>query len=98
MPPYTYRGKKANGSLQRKNLQTDAETPSNCRRPRKASPSLYSITAATYLSINSIVLQFNAFVKSRKCPRIVIPVKTGIQIFQRVTKILDTGFHRCDDF
>jgi hypothetical protein len=37
-------------------------------------------------------------VKSRKCPRIVIPVKTGIQKFQCVTKTLDTGFHRCDDF
>ena len=38
------------------------------------------------------------FVKSRKCPRIVIPVKTGSQRFQRVTITLDTGFHRCDDF
>ena len=38
------------------------------------------------------------FVKSRKRPRIVIPVKTGSQRFQRVTKTLDTGFHRCDDF
>jgi len=37
-------------------------------------------------------------VKSRKYPRIVIPVKTGIQRFQSVTKSLDTGFHRCDDF
>jgi hypothetical protein len=37
-------------------------------------------------------------VKSRKRPKIVIPVNTGIQKFQRVTKILDTGFHRCDDF
>jgi hypothetical protein len=25
-------------------------------------------------------------------------VKPGIQRFQRVTKTLDTGFHRCDDF
>jgi hypothetical protein len=25
-------------------------------------------------------------------------VKTGSQRFQRVTKTLDTGFHRCDDF
>jgi len=38
------------------------------------------------------------FVKSRKFPRIVIPVKTGSQRFQRVTKTLDTGFHRCGDF
>jgi len=41
---------------------------------------------------------FDELVKSQKCPRIVIPVKTGIQRFQRVTKTLDTGFHRCDDF
>jgi len=40
----------------------------------------------------------DALVKSRKYPRIVIPVKTGIQRFQGVTKTLDTGFHRCDDF
>jgi hypothetical protein len=37
-------------------------------------------------------------VKSRKYPRIVIPVKTGIQRFRCFTKTLDTGFHRCDDF
>ncbi|MFZ4440006.1 MAG: hypothetical protein ACOYOS_16385 [Syntrophales bacterium] len=41
---------------------------------------------------------FDALVKSRKYPEIVIPVNTGIQKFQRVTKMLDTGFHRCDDF
>ncbi len=34
---------------------------------------------------------FGGLVKSRKCSRIVIPVKTGIQKFQRVTKTLDTG-------
>jgi hypothetical protein len=50
-------------------------------------------------------MKLDALVKSQKCPRIVIPVKTGkrslmftIQRFQRVTKTLDTGFHRCDDF
>jgi hypothetical protein len=32
-------------------------------------------------------------VKSRKCPRIVIPVKPGIQSFQNV---LDLGFRRSD--
>jgi len=41
---------------------------------------------------------FDGLVKSRKCPRIVIPVKTGIQRIQRITKVLDTGFHRGDDF
>jgi len=45
-----------------------------------------------------IGVKLDDFVKSRKCPRIVIPVKTGSQRFQRVTKTLDTGFHRCDDF
>ena len=39
----------------------------------------------------------DGFVKSQKYPITVIPVKTGIQIFQCVTKTLDTGFHRCDD-
>jgi hypothetical protein len=43
-------------------------------------------------------IKLDELVKSQKCPRIVIPVKTGIQRFQRVTKTLDTGFHRCDDF
>jgi len=28
----------------------------------------------------------------------VIPAKAGIQCFQEVAKLLDTGFHRCDDF
>jgi len=40
----------------------------------------------------------DGLVKSRKYREIVIPVKTGIQKFQCVTKTLDTGFHRCDDF
>jgi len=31
-------------------------------------------------------IKLDALVKSQKCPRIVIPVKTGIQRFQRVTK------------
>ncbi len=43
-------------------------------------------------------IKLDELVKSQKCPRIVIPVKTGIQRFQRVTITLDTGFHRCDDF
>ena len=41
---------------------------------------------------------FDDLVKSRKFRRIVIPVKTGIQRFQHVTKTLDIGFHRGDDF
>jgi HEPN domain-containing protein len=46
----------------------------------------------------AVKANLDELVKSQKCPRIVIPVKTGIQRFQRVTKTLDTGFHRCDDF
>ena len=45
-----------------------------------------------------LIVTFDDLVKSRKCPRIVIPVKTGIQRFRCFTKTLDTGFHRCDDF
>ena len=40
----------------------------------------------------------DTLVKSRKCPTTVIPVNAGIQKLQHVTKTLDTGFHRCDDF
>ena len=40
----------------------------------------------------------DGLVRSRKYPKIVIPVNTGIQKFKHVTKTLDTGFHRCDDF
>jgi hypothetical protein len=37
-------------------------------------------------------------VKSRKTPFFVIPAKAGIQFFQLVTELLDSGFHRSDDF
>jgi len=37
-------------------------------------------------------------VKSRKTPLSVIPAKAGIQIIKLVTKALDSGFHRSDDF
>ena len=47
---------------------------------------------------NNHGLNDEALVKSRNYPEIVIPVKTGIQRFKHVTKILDTGFHRCDNF
>jgi hypothetical protein len=36
--------------------------------------------------------------KSLKMPSSVIPVKTGIQYLQLVTKYLDSGFRRSDDF
>ena len=41
---------------------------------------------------------YDGLVKSRKTPFSVIPVKTGIQVFQPVTNHLDPGFHRGDDF
>ena len=37
-------------------------------------------------------------VKSRKTSFFVIPAKAGIQFIQLVTKALDSGFHRSDDF
>ena len=37
-------------------------------------------------------------VKSRKTPFFVIPAKAGIQFIQLLTKALDFGFHRSDDF
>jgi len=36
--------------------------------------------------------------KSRKTPFFVIPAKAGTQFIQAVTKTLDSGFHRSDDF
>jgi hypothetical protein len=42
--------------------------------------------------------KFDAFVKSRKTPFSVIPAKAGIQFIHRLTKHLDSGFHRSDDF
>jgi hypothetical protein len=41
---------------------------------------------------------FDDFVKSRKTPFFVIPAKAGIQSIQGLTKALDSGFHRSDDF
>jgi hypothetical protein len=40
----------------------------------------------------------DGLVKSRKIPLFVIPVKTGIQLYQMDTAGLDSGFHRSDDF
>ena len=44
------------------------------------------------------LLKFDDFVKSRKTPFFVIPAKAGIQSIQGLTKALDSGFHRSDDF
>ena len=41
---------------------------------------------------------FDGSVKSRSTPLSVIPAKAGIQFIQLVTKALDSGFHRSDDF
>ena len=43
-------------------------------------------------------LSIDGLVKSRKTPLSVIPAKAGIQFIQIVTKALDSGFHRSDDF
>jgi hypothetical protein len=40
----------------------------------------------------------DSFVKSRKAAFCVIPAKAGIQYIEIVTKHLDSGFHRSDDF
>ena len=49
-------------------------------------------------SLNSSIPKFDGLVKSRKTPLSVIPAKAGIQFIQLVTKALDSGFHRSDDF
>jgi len=41
---------------------------------------------------------FDGLVKSRKVPFFVIPAEAGIQSIQALTKALDSGFHRSDDF
>jgi len=43
-------------------------------------------------------IKVDGFVKSPKVPFFVIPAKAGIQSIQIVTKALDSGFHRSDDF
>jgi len=43
-------------------------------------------------------IKVGALVKSRKSPFSVIPAKAGIQFIHRLTKHLDPGFHRGDDF
>jgi len=43
-------------------------------------------------------INIDELVKSRKTPFFVIPAKAGIQFFQLVTELLDSGFHRSDDF
>jgi len=42
--------------------------------------------------------RLDELVKSRKIPFFVIPAKTGSLFFQLVTELLDSGFHRSDDF
>jgi hypothetical protein len=42
--------------------------------------------------------KFDGLVKSRKSTKNVIPAKAGIQKYQMVTKALDPGFRRGDNF
>ena len=44
------------------------------------------------------MLKIDELVISRKTPFFVIPAKAGTQSFQLVTELLDSGFHRSDDF
>ena len=42
--------------------------------------------------------QFSQPLKVTDSPKVVIPVKTGVQRFCNMLKSLDSGFHRNDDF
>jgi hypothetical protein len=48
--------------------------------------------------ILSIAPNSDVRVKSLKIPFLVIPAKAGIQFFQGINNILDSGFHRSDAF
>jgi hypothetical protein len=50
-------------------------------------------TPESFLAFN-----FDGLVKSPKSPFFVIPADAGIQYIETVTKPLDSGFHRSDDF
>ena len=43
-------------------------------------------------------LSLDGLLKSPKSPFFVIPADAGIQYIETVTKPLDSGFHRSDDF
>jgi hypothetical protein len=47
---------------------------------------------------NNSYSNLDELVKSPKALFSVIPAKAGIQLFQRIVKSLDSGFHRSDDF
>jgi hypothetical protein len=51
-----------------------------------------------YLENIFSAVNIDEFVKSRKTSFFVIPAKAGIQYFQIVVTIMDSGFHRSDDF
>jgi len=52
----------------------------------------------SYSLKDSVLIKVDDFVKSRKTPFFVILAKAGIQSIQGLTKALDSGFHRSDDF
>ena len=58
----------------------------------------YSVYLSTHMHTEVCLLSIDSLVKSRKTPLSVIPAKAGIQFIQIVTKALDSGFHRSDDF
>jgi hypothetical protein len=43
-------------------------------------------------------VNYGQLVKSRETVFLVIPAKAGIQYIQGVTKLMDSGVHRSDDF
>jgi hypothetical protein len=61
VPYYTYRGKKANVSLQIEKLQTDVGTPSPCTRQN------------FFIVINNTIISMTLYTPARRIP----PEKTG---------------------
>jgi len=61
---------------------------------------LQKISNNYYVGINYFFSLMNndRFMKSQKTSLSVIPAEAGIQPIQALTKTLDSGFHRSDDF
>ena len=59
---------------------------------------MYKYFFVTVHRFKSSSFKGDELVKSQKMPFSVIPAKAGIQYFQIVATIMDSGFHRSDDF
>jgi hypothetical protein len=55
-------------------------------------------TTLPYFRIKKEIRGFDDLVKSQKLRFPVLPAEAGIQFFQIRTTVLDSGFHRSDDF